>query len=724
MTIPDWWTSNRYGLLIHASLATVPAWAPVGHYAGWYRSHLGEAVDGAGPHPNPMVEVLAHHRRHWPEIEAYSEFADLLDFDRFDPDEWAEMAERAGMSHTIMTAKHHDGLRWWDAPGDVPSVMGAGPRRDVLGELAAAAQRSGLIFGTYYSLLDWADRRYPTSRYVDEVFHPEVLDLVDRYGSRVLWGDGNWAQPASLWRSDEVLERARTIRPDLVINDRWSASRSDFETFEISLPDRVIDEPWELCRPIGGSFGHNRNELFEHHLAATDIISLLTEVVAKGGNLLLSVGPDAHGRIPGAQLEPLLEAGRWIRPHRALLDSARPWEPDGTAIWGDTSVRYLWTSDDRTSKDAPGDAWHSVTAIDLTGSGRFEYLDADRFEITAATTIDGHELAIDSTNSGLTIHPPSNAAAGIASVYRVRYRPRRIETLELFSTDIAAPTALAPLLADARPGDVVNLADGDYLGPAVLPDRVTLRGLGPQRTRIRRLDTAPGLEPGTALVTLGAGSRLEHLAVGSSDEPHLRDLSVTGADALMLDVTVYGDAEITADRATIRGCAFSVVTAQSVNKVRVSRSVLRGGQWETGVSIIGGSDHEVEGCEFIDHLCAIRLDNTENTTIRGNHFTSRWWAIHLRDTAATHVVANSITATMRAVDVDGGVDVLVDGNAVSAGDSGCIVERGATAVTVSGNHWSRCRIGLLVWDAGDVWHHSNITAGLLEPDLAVEIGPS
>ncbi len=728
MTIPDWWTSNRYGLFIHASLATVPAWAPVGHYAGWYRSHLGEAVDESGLHPNPMVEVLAHHRRHWPEIQAYSEFADLLTFDRFDPEQWADVAHRAGMSHTVMTAKHHDGLRWWDAPGDVPSVMGAGPRRNVLGEWSAAAKQVGLIFGTYYSLPDWADARYPTSSYVDEALHPEVLDLVERYGSRVLWGDGNRAQPASLWRSNTLLDRARAIRSDLVVNDGWSASYSDFTTFEISLPDRVVDEPWEVCRPIGWSFGHNRNELIEHHLTATDIIALLTEVIAKGGNLLLSVGPDVHGQIPTTQLEPLLEAGHWIRPHRALLDSARPWVPEGTAVWGDRSVRYLWTTDDQTEERASRhqrpDDWQSVTVIDLSGAGRFGFLDSDRFEIAAATTIDGLDLAVDSTSSGLVIHPPSDTARRIASVYRVRYRPRRAEALELFSTGAAAPTALAPLLADARPGAVISLADGDYLGPAVVPDRVTVRGLGPQRTRIQRPSSASGFDPGTALVTLGTGSRLEHLAVGSAEEPDACDLSVAGTDALMLGIEVFGQAEVSADRATIRGCALSVVTAHDVSRVRVSRSVLRGGQWETGVSITGGGDHEVEGCEFIDHLCAIRLDGTENTTIRGNHFTSRWWAIHLRDTAATHVVANSITATMRAVDVDGGVDVLVDGNAVAAGDSGCIVERGATSVTVSGNHWSRCRIGLLVWDAGDVWHHSNITADLLEPDLAVEIGPN
>ncbi len=727
MTIPDWWTSNRYGLFVHASLASVPAWAPVGQYAEWYRSHLGEDVDDVIGHLSPMVEVLAHHRRHWPQIDSYSEFADLLDFARFDPELWADVATRAGMSHTVMVAKHHDGLRWWDAPGDVASVMRSGPRRNVLGEWASAAQRAGLGFGTYYSLLDWADERYPTPRYVDEVLHREVLDLVERYGSRVLWGDGNWGQPASLWRSDALLERARQIRPDLVANDRWSATQPDFRTFEFNIPDRVIDEPWELYRPIGCSFGYNRNELDEHHLNAAGIVALLTEVVAKGGNLLLSIGPDAHGEIPPNQLEPLLEAGHWIRPLRHALDSARPWRPDGAPIWGDVSVRYLWTAEDRdrhTAEPDRADDLESVTVIDIGGSGRCEHLDADRYEIVSATTIDGLDVEIETTTAGLIITPPTSRGQQLASTYRVHYRLRRREALELFSSDTAAaagPIVLAALLGEARPGEVVNLTDGDYLGPAEVPDGVTVRGLGPQRTRIVAPETSSDT---AALITLGAGSRLEHLSVGSPHRPHQHDVRISGAGALMLGVEVCGETEVAADRATARGCALSVVRADHVDRVRVSRSILRGRRWETGVLIAGGRDHEVEGCEFIDHLCAIRLDGTESAKIRGNHLTARWWAIHLRDTAATHVVGNSITATMRAVDVDGGADVLIDGNAVSGGDSGCIVERGATSVTVSGNHWSRCRIGLLAWDAGEVWHRSNVTADLREPDLAVEIGPA
>jgi alpha-L-fucosidase len=78
----------------------------------------------------------------------------------------------------------------------------------------------------------------------------------------------------------------------------------------------------------------------------------------------------------------------------------------------------------------------------------------------------------------------------------------------------------------------------------------------------------------------------------------------------------------------------------------------------------------------------------------------------------------------RATDIDGGSGAVIDANAVSDGDSGCLVRNGATSVIVSGNHWQHCRIGLMIWGAGEVVHHSNIVAGLLEPEHAVMTGPT
>jgi alpha-L-fucosidase len=78
---------------------------------------------------------------------------------------------------------------------------------------------------------------------------------------------------------------------------------------------------------------------------------------------------------------------------------------------------------------------------------------------------------------------------------------------------------------------------------------------------------------------------------------------------------------------------------------------------------------------------------------------------------------------MRAVHVVGGTQAVIDGNAVFDGDSGCVVERGAAGSRVSGNHWERCRIGLLAWDAADVVVRDNHGVDLHEPEHATVTGP-
>ena len=76
--MPTWWNERRFGIFVHSNLATVPAWAPIGEYSDWYRSHLGEDVADILLHPKPMVEVLAHHRDRWGHIEQYDDFLPLI----------------------------------------------------------------------------------------------------------------------------------------------------------------------------------------------------------------------------------------------------------------------------------------------------------------------------------------------------------------------------------------------------------------------------------------------------------------------------------------------------------------------------------------------------------------------------------------------------------------------------------------------------------------------
>ena len=576
MVAPRWWKQRRFGLLVHANLATVPAWAPIGQYAGWYRAHIDGDVPDVLMHPSPLAETLAHHRDRWGHIEHYDDFFPFLRFEQFDADAWTGLARDTGMGYAVMTAKQHDGICWWDAPNTDRTVLTDGPARNVLGEFAAACERADLVFGTHYSMLDWADHRYPSSEYVDQVVHPQVLDLVERYGSRMLWGDGHWGAGGSHWRSDELIAAARQIDPEIVVNDRWWSDQPDVRTYEYRLPDRIVCEPWELRRGLGSSFGHDRAEGPEHLLTASEIVALLTEVVAKGGHLLLSIGPDAAGRIPEPHAERLRAAGGWVRRHRDLIDRGSPW-----TSWGDDDCRYLMLDG-------------VLHAIDVSGRGRFAALARSVGEVVGLESIDGSPVAFEQHGDDLRLVRPPRKPQRLPTVYRIAIDEPPPAPIELFPAPPPAQLVLADVIADARPGSIVQLGEGRYLGPARVPEGVTLRGLGPHRTLI------DGLE--SDAVVLGPGSRLEHcsLAGGGKQIAWLPKIVVRlkGAGASMLGCEVDGHVHVAGDDVRIVSCTASGVIVVDADHTTITRSTFRGMEWDCAIDIAGGSAHVVESCEI------------------------------------------------------------------------------------------------------------------------------
>jgi alpha-L-fucosidase len=701
MVAPHWWKQRRFGLMLQANLASVPSWAPIGEYAAWYQAHVDPDVSDVLLHPSPLVETLAHHRDRWAHVESHDDFLPFLTFDEFDPDEWTGLARDAGMSYAVMVAKHHDGLCWWDAPGTDRTVLDGGPTRNILGEFAAACERSDLVFGTSYSLLDWSDERYPGCTYVDEVVHPQILDLVSRYGSRMLWGDGHWGAGGEHWRSDQLIAKARTIDPEIVVNDRWWAGEPTARTFEYRVPDGIVTTPWEMRRALGTGIGHNRNERDEHLITAAELVSLLAEVVAKGGHLLVVVGADASGRVPELVADRLRAAGGWIRRHTDLVDRGEPWR-----TWGDDDCRYLVVDG-------------VLYGVDVSGRGRFAALTRGDGVVRAISSTDGTVAEFEQDERGVILERRPRSRSRLPVVYRIDLDAPPEPPIELFATAAPEPIELAPLLDGAARGAIVQLGDGRYVGPARIPEGVTVRGLGPDRTTI---DGREGVA-----IALGDRSRLEHCSLtGGGDRivwlpKHV--VAIPGASASLLGCHVDGHVHVTGHDARIASCRATGVVAAEAERLEIRRSTFSGMQWDCAIDVTGGTGLVIEGSEFHDVLVAVRVTGAVGSQIRGNQIHARWWGVQLVDTDGSVVFGNSVAGTMRAIDVDGGTLAQITGNAVSDGDSGCLAQRGASDVEVTGNHWERCRVGLITWDAGTVRHHDNAAVDLLEPDSAVLIGP-
>ena len=682
MTVPTWWNERRYGLFVHSSVGAVPSFSPIGEYAEWYWSHMGpEQLEDVLLHPSPMAEVLAYHRDRWPHIQHYDDFIPLLTYHRFDADEQLELATSAGMNYLVHTTKFHDGFCWWDAPGTQRTSVLQGPQRNVVGELADACRRSDVLFGTYYSLLDWADDRYPDKSYIDEILHPHVLDLVERYGSQILWGDGHWGHGPDLWRGAELIERAQEIAAkqghELLINDRWWHPSPSIVTYEYNAPADIELTPWELCRGVGHSFGNNRAERAEHMLSTGALLDLLTEVIAKGGNLLLNVGLTADGSIPQLQQQPLREVGAWVNAHRDVVHGSRPFDQ-----WGDAQVRYVRVGDD-------------VVAVDLSAGTEFTLagLTPDRYEVTSVVANDGGALHWEQHRGGVVVQRVDRSPVGLAGVYRIALRPVA-EAIRLFEQREPTPLPLQPLLDAAKPGDIVQLTDGLYRGPVTIPDGVTLRGLGRDRTTI--------VGQGEIVVHLGAHSRLEHVLITGGPTRffnfHAPVVLLGGVGSAMVGSHCEGHIVVTASDVVIQ-----TVTAVGVigfaERTTIERSTFKGMRWDIGIELAGGSGHTITQNEVIDHICNIRLRDASASVISENRLEGRWWAVHLTNCNHIGVIENKVSNTMRAVNVHSGSGSTISGNWVADGDSGALIEFGATDTAVLDNHIERCRIGVLVWDA-------------------------
>ena len=696
-----WFDECRYGMFVHANIATVPAFAPVHEYADWYWAFL-ETKPDMVLHPTcPLPEVVAWHTEH-ARGRPFDDFIPALTFERFDADAYAQLLDDAGMRYLVHVTKHHDGFCWWDTQHSLRSSVHLGPKRDVTAELADAVRRRGHVFGCYYSLLDWAHPEYPDpDRYVDAYMRPQIRELVERFEPALLWGDGHLGHSCQHWRSDEILAEARAVAADrsfdLVCNDRWFASQHDYTVYEYDVPDVAPAGRWELCRGLGYSFCVNRNERVEDHLTAAQVVALLVETVAKGGNLLLNVGPDADGTIPELQESVLRDAGGWVHAN-------------AEAIHG--STRF----------DVPGEGQHwftraggAVHAFDLASAAepRFAGLDAKR-----VCTADGSDLPFRSEAGALAIDARAAARHPFGTRYVIEPGTRERVTVGERPPGGAARGGrrygtITEALSGATAGDAVDVGPGRYtrangeVFPLVVPAGVTLRAAAALAANRVVIDAGGAL--GVQLA--GEGATLERLTV-TGGAPGYMMIPPTCVVSSGGDRVVVRDCHVEAialtggsgHRVIANVIATGSVSLMGTTACEVRANYQHGLRWGVGIMIAGGADHVISDNECRDDLCAIRLANTERARVERNRTETRWWGIHLLDARDTVVRSNKAWHTMRAVDVEGAgaCGNVVERQLAEHCDTGAMVERGASETRLVDSWFHDCRVGLLVWEAGTV----------------------
>jgi alpha-L-fucosidase len=323
----------------------------------------------------------------------YQDFAGEFKAELFNPAEWAELFARAGAKYVVLTSKHHEGFCLWpNAQSWNWNSVDVGPHRDLCGDLARAVRDRGLKMGFYYSLYEWYNPVYQSDfkRFVNEHFFPQFKDLVNRYQPSLIFADGEWEHPSADWRSAELLSwlfNESPSREDVVVNDRWGKETrgkhggyytTEYGQVHVGQGKDVPKEahPWEENRGIGRSFGYNRNENIDDYRPATDLIQLLVDMTAQGGNLLLDVGPTADGRIPVIMQQRLTEMGAWLKINGEAIYGSRRWREtsEGKSIRftsnGKTvyAISYSWPGSELTLTAPKSTAGTQVTLLGHTGN--------------------------------------------------------------------------------------------------------------------------------------------------------------------------------------------------------------------------------------------------------------------------------------------------------------------------------------------------------------------
>jgi alpha-L-fucosidase len=426
----QWWRDSRFGMFVHWGLYSGLAgtWKdkPVGKRGGmeWIQQRVGADT-----------WEYAH--------EAVPRFRPEEGFAR----QWAKLARQAGCQYVVFTSKHHDGFCLFESQHttyDAHDLIG----RDLCREITDAIRAEGLKVGFYHSVIDWHHPQYnylkadqlphplkgkpspngPRNHdvYVD-FLHNQARELFSNYGPvDVIWWDySKKGNEGSFWRADELMAMAHSLQPNIISNNRlyhiphiekddsvdrlktWKPEQGDFTTPEQTIPSTGIPGvDWEVCMTMNTTWGYSDHD--QAWKTTETLIQNLVDIVSKGGNYLLNIGPKGDGSIPAESIESMQAIGRWMSVNGQAIygTEASPFE---RPTWG----RY-------TSKDGkifahvfdwPQDGVLQVPSGDLKVRRVYLLADPDR-----------ENLKTETGSNGLTIHVPPQAPDSIASVVVIEHQ--------------------------------------------------------------------------------------------------------------------------------------------------------------------------------------------------------------------------------------------------------------------------------------------------------------
>lgn len=437
-----WFMDSKFGMFIHWGLYSIPGGVWDGQKINQMRR----------PHVAEWIQYAAEISR-----ADYAQLAKSFNPILFDAKSIVRLAKAAGVKYLVITSKHHDGFALYDSKCSDFDVIDATPfNRDIIGELHKACAAEGLAFGVYYSHnIDWADgsdsrvEEYKANNwtidnrnlafgantwdpspnsyqeYLDNKAYPQVVELMQQYPDmKCLWYDMPWRMDAE--QSYKFYKIVYDIQPQIIVTHRIGNGFGDYTIpGDNKIPDNLDDlnKPWETVGTFNNSWGFNSYD--QDWKSPQEVLFWLIEIVSKGGNYMLNIGPTGLGGVPKESVENLKAVGAWLNINGEAIYGTRKWHltkegptklnMGGTGYREKHGFQFKFTSEDFwfTQKDT------SIYAISLVAAKenvRIKAFDTSIGNVTSVELLGFGKVQFSQDENGLSAILPStfNSELGYA----------------------------------------------------------------------------------------------------------------------------------------------------------------------------------------------------------------------------------------------------------------------------------------------------------------------
>lgn len=387
--LPEWFQDAKFGIFFDWGLWSVAGYGIQGYHGNFYPdTYLGYMY-------RPDGQKIEYHKKYWGDDFERDDFIPLFTASKFNADSLAVLCRESGAKYVVPFAKHQDGYCIWSNSYTHRNSVRMPPHRDFLKEMYEAFRKQQLKCGFYYCLYEFeypvifngkliirtADAinapdplkvhntpldskkhnrmisgKIAVANYLSNYVMPSLKEVIDRYSPDLMWFDAEWYNTTANNATDIITAYYYNVfegKKEVAVNDRLGTDsrekHGDFYTSEYNVIVENLDHYWEENRPMGVSYGYNWQDTDKSLMRAEKLIEMLVRIVARNGNLLLMVCPDATGTIPPEQVERLREIGVWLKTNGEAIYGTRAMETPADPTNTGAEVWYTQRKDGRYS---------------------------------------------------------------------------------------------------------------------------------------------------------------------------------------------------------------------------------------------------------------------------------------------------------------------------------------------------------------------------------------